>query len=133
MKLDPVATAELRAAYFAGGSWETDLIEFARLLGPRVKTGVISKAWPNARTAIRDYVNDSMFDDLIFSAEVGLAKPDRRIFDLALDRLGVNPDETIFIDDGLANVEAAKSIGMIGLRFEQTTQIIEQINFYLQQ
>ena len=78
--LDDLTALQLRAAYFAGGTWDTDLIDFARSLRSRVKTGVISNAWPNARTSIREYVNETMFDDLIFSAEVGLAKPDRRIF-----------------------------------------------------
>jgi putative hydrolase of the HAD superfamily len=131
--LDQVTATRLRAEYFAGGYWETGLLDFARSLRSRVKTGIISNGWPKARAALVDYVNDSAFDDIVFSAEVGLAKPDRRIFDLALDRLGVKPGEAVFVDDVLANVEAAKSIGMIGLRFEQTMQVIDQINFYLQQ
>jgi putative hydrolase of the HAD superfamily len=72
-------------------------------------------------------VNDTQFDDLIFSAEVGFAKPDRRIFDRALDRLRVQPAEAIFIDDVQGNVEAAQAIGMAGIRFVSTEQTIKDI------
>jgi len=94
-------------------------------------TGIINNAWPDAREAIKDHVNGTQFDDLIFSAEVGLAKPDRRIYELALDRLGVQRVEAIFIDDVQGNVEAAQAIGMAGIRFESTEQTIMMIEQYL--
>jgi putative hydrolase of the HAD superfamily len=118
--------------FWSGGVWNTELIDFARSLRPCCKTGIVSNAWPGTREAIAEYVNATDFDAILFSAEVGLAKPDRRIFDLALDRLGVEPGEAMFVDDVLANVEAAKSIGMIGVRFEHTPQVIEEITSYLQ-
>jgi putative hydrolase of the HAD superfamily len=72
-----------------------------------------------------------MFDDMLFSAEVGLAKPDRRIYELALDRLQARPAEAIFIDDVQENVEAAQAIGMAGIRFQSTAQTLAEIERYL--
>jgi epoxide hydrolase-like predicted phosphatase len=126
-ELNPIDTAALRGDFFSGSVWNVQLIEYARSLRMRYTAGIISNAWPDAREAIKAHVNDTQFDDLIFSAEVGLAKPDRRIFDLALDRLRVQPAEAIFIDDVQGNIEAAQAIGMAGIRFVSTEQTIMDI------
>ena len=59
---------------------------------------------------------DELFDAVIDSSEVGVRKPDPRIFHLALDALGgVPPDEAVLVDDALGNIAAARSIGMHGI------------------
>jgi FMN phosphatase YigB (HAD superfamily) len=57
------------------------------------------------------------FQGWILSHEVGAAKPDRRIFELALGRAGVAAHEALFVDDSLENVEAARAIGMDAFQF----------------
>ena len=52
------------------------------------------------------------FRDIVVSGEVKLLKPDPAIYFLALDRFGLRPDETLFVDDRAINVEAAAAIGM---------------------
>jgi len=130
--LDPVVTAALEEDYFSGAEWNVPLIEYARLLRARYKTGILSNTWPDARQAVQAWVNEQAFDELIFSAEVGLVKPDRRIYELALERLQVQPVEAIFIDDIPRNVEAAQAIGIAGIRFETTEQTITMIEQHLQ-
>ena len=130
-ELNPIDLAALRGDYFSGSVWNDQLIDYARSLRAHYRTGIISNAWPEAREAVKPWVNGNAFDDLIFSAEVGLAKPDRRIFDLALDRLRVQPGEAIFIDDMPGNVEAAQAIGMVGIHFVNTGQSIEEIEQHL--
>jgi putative hydrolase of the HAD superfamily len=56
-------------------------------------------------------------DDLVSSARVGVAKPDRRIYEIAADRAGADPARCLFIDDRAANVEAARALGMTGLHY----------------
>jgi putative hydrolase of the HAD superfamily len=80
---------------------------------------------------VQQHVNNTVFDVIVFSAEVGLAKPDRRIYQLALDRLRVQSAEAIFIDDVQENVEAAQAIGMAAIRFENTEQTMTKIERYL--
>ncbi len=132
-ELTPIDLAALRGDFFSGSVWNDRLIGYARSLRANYTTGVISNAWPDARAAVQPWVNEEAFDDLIFSAEVGLAKPDRRIYALALDRLHVNPAEAIFIDDVQENVAAAQAIGMAGIRFENTEQTIVEIERYLKE
>jgi FMN phosphatase YigB (HAD superfamily) len=130
-QLNPIDLAALRGDFFSGSVWNERLIDYARSLRSRYTTGVISNAWPNARADVKRWVNGDTFDDLIFSAEVGLAKPDRRIFELAVDRLQVQPAEAIFIDDVQQNVEAAQAIGLAAIRFLNSDQTINDIEQYL--
>jgi len=56
-------------------------------------------------------------DHVISSARVGIAKPDRRIYDIAVDRAGVAADRCLFVDDTLENVEAAIALGMRAVHY----------------
>jgi len=58
-----------------------------------------------------------LFDDIVCSAEVGLAKPDPAVFRLACERLGLAPAECVFVDDYEVNVDAAREVGMRALLF----------------
>lgn len=78
-----------------------------------IKIGLIS----NADLIDQKYWNSSVlnpfFDDAVFSCDVGLLKPDPEIFKLALNRMGVLPEESIFVGDGGSNeLAGAKSVGM---------------------
>lgn len=66
---------------------------------------------PFARVLESRHAFLSWFDGGIFSGDVGLAKPDPAIFGLAESRHGLRPESTLFIDDHLANVEAARARG----------------------
>ncbi|MGP3912077.1 HAD-IA family hydrolase [Nonomuraea sp. NBC_00507] len=56
-------------------------------------------------------------DDLVSSARVGVAKPDRRIYEIAAERAGVAAERCLFVDDRLPNVEAARALGMTGVHY----------------
>lgn len=64
----------------------------------------------------------SIFDEVILSCDVGLRKPDSAIFELTANKLGVNPDECVMIDDVLENVDASERVGMDGILFGTTNQ-----------
>lgn len=55
---------------------------------------------------------DDLFEAIVDSSEVGMRKPDPRIFEMTLDQLGVGPDEAVFLDDAPGNVAAARALGM---------------------
>ncbi|MEV0620770.1 HAD-IA family hydrolase [Nonomuraea sp. NPDC050404] len=58
-------------------------------------------------------------DDVVSSARVGVAKPDRRIYEIAAERAGVAPERCLFVDDRLPNVEAARTLGMTGVHYQK--------------
>ena len=57
------------------------------------------------------------FDGLLVSGEEGIAKPDPAIFRLLLDRFGLDPAATFFVDDSEANVATARELGIDAVRF----------------
>ena len=59
----------------------------------------------------------SWFREIVVSGEVGLVKPDPAIFRLTLARCGLRAEDTVFIDDALPNVEAARSLGLDAIAF----------------
>jgi putative hydrolase of the HAD superfamily len=62
------------------------------------------------------------FDDGIFSGRVGLMKPNAPIFELAVQRFGLVPAHTVFIDDHAGNIEAARTLGWQGVQFQSAAQ-----------
>jgi putative hydrolase of the HAD superfamily len=65
----------------------------------------------------------SRFDVLVWSYQLGVAKPAPAIYRYALERLGTRPEETLFIDDKLENVNAASAIGMRGMIFSDVEKL----------
>ena len=67
------------------------------------------------------------FEAIVISGEERLIKPDPRIFWLLIDRHGLVPNETVFIDDHEPNVEAARSVGLVGIRFVDSGRLRDDL------
>ena len=61
-----------------------------------------------------------------------MAKPDGRIFALALARLDVRPEEVVFVDDFVRNIEAARAFGMQAVHFRSTQQAVAEVQACIQ-
>ena len=70
---------------------------------------------------------DEIFEHVVDSGFVGARKPDPEIFQIVLDRLGVRPEQALFIDDFEINVTGAREVGMRAVRFETTEQAIADL------
>ncbi len=68
-----------------------------------------------------------LFSDVVASCEVGMVKPNKEIYELALKNLGVIPQESIFIDDKIANIRAAEKIGFKTMLARNPQQIIDDL------
>lgn len=114
---------DFQAAFWGGDRLDTELVDLLRTLRGRYTTALLSNAWDNLRQVLTDHwrIADA-FDELIISAEVGLAKPDPRIYRLALERLAVLPHEAVFVDDVQENIAAAQAVGLLGIRFTSSRQ-----------
>lgn len=66
-----------------------------------------------------------LMEDMVISGVEKVMKPDRRIFELALNRFGVQAEESVFIDDNPANVKAACEVGINGILFEDSSVIYD--------
>jgi putative hydrolase of the HAD superfamily len=74
---------------------------------------------------------DEIFDVVVDSAFVGARKPEPRIYEITLERLGSAAEDTLFIDDVEINCEGARRLGMQAIRFRSTDQTIEAIEAVL--
>ena len=117
----------IRQEFFAGDVIDLELINFIRSLRPLRKTGVISNAWPDMRQYVTAQRFDDAFDELVISAEVGIMKPEPRIYELALEKLGVTASEAVFVDDTPPNVEGARSLGMHTVLFKDPARAIRDL------
>lgn len=82
-------------------------------------TALLSNSGPEVMARVRaDHPLEARFDAVVISCEVGLAKPDPRVFQLCLERLGLSAGEALFVDDRVDNVEGAARVGLATLHFE---------------
>jgi epoxide hydrolase-like predicted phosphatase len=110
------------------GELNTEMARYFQRLRPRYRTAILSNAAAGGRRQEQArYGFDEMADLLVYSYEVGMEKPDRRIYLLTCQRLGVHPGEAVFLDDVEANVVAAREVGMRAVLFQTTAQAIADV------
>lgn len=111
------------------GTLNVELTEYFRGLRPAYKTGIISNSFVGAREREQElYGLGDITDDIVYSHETGMSKPDPRIYLLACERLGVSPEETVFLDDSEAMVDGARAVGIQAILFQDNAQAIADIN-----
>jgi epoxide hydrolase-like predicted phosphatase len=114
------------------GTLNGELDAYFRSLRPRYQTAIISNSFVGAREREQErYRFEDACDFIIYSHEAGLEKPDPRIFELTCERLRVQPNEMIFLDDHEPHVVAARRIGIHGIVFRTTAQAITDIEALL--
>ncbi len=128
--LSEAQVADLMADYWRWyvGSPDQTLVDwFAGVRGRGLKAGILSNSGPGAREAERHWGFEAMTDDIVYSHEVGLAKPDPAVYALVAARLGVEGSEIVFLDDVAANVEAARAAGWHAVLHEDTARSIAEL------
>ena len=124
LNYSPAQFQSLLDEFFGCDVLDLEFMDYIRQLHQAYKTGLLSNAWDDLRQVIaQKWHFEDAFDDMVISAEVGMAKPDRRIFDLAVQRLGVEAYQAIFVDDMQRNVDAANLAGLWGVRFQTLDQV----------
>ena len=132
---DRLGLAERQVAEFMADLWReylgtanTELIEYARGLRPRYRTGILSNSFVGAREREQAaYGFEDLVDEIVYSHEAGVSKPDRRIYALVCSRLNVRHDETVFLDDTAVCVAGAREAGIHAVRYRGNAQAIAEI------
>jgi epoxide hydrolase-like predicted phosphatase len=116
---DPFRVFELMSG--SHGARDAVIDRTRRLRAAGIRTALVTNNVSEFRERWRQLVPvDELFELVVDSSEVGIRKPDPRIFELALERLGgIAPERTIFLDDWEGNVEAARRLGIRGLRVDE--------------
>ena len=111
-----------------GGAIEETVAILARLREAGVPLYALSnwsaEKFPIAR---RRFEFLAWFAGIVVSGEIGMKKPDPRIFQHLTDRFALTPQATLFIDDSAVNVEAARALGFEALRFETPARLASDL------
>ena len=73
------------------------------------------------------YLFPSLVNGAVYSFDVGVRKPEKEIYEIAMQRANANPQECLFIDDLLENIQAAKQIGIEGIHFISSGQLKQEL------
>jgi epoxide hydrolase-like predicted phosphatase len=105
------------------GTLNTELASYFGGLRPRYRTALLSNSFVGAREREQErYGFGDITDLIVYSHEAGMAKPDPRIYRLTSERLGVRPEQVVFLDDRPDFVDGALETGMRAILYEDNDQ-----------
>ena len=119
--------------FFLGDKVDEEIVNYIRSLRPRYQTVLLSNAWDNLREIITTkWKIADAFDEIFASAEMGLAKPDPKIYEMVIEKLGIAPEEIVFIDDFIENIESARKLGIHGIHFQEPDVAMDELKTLLE-
>src|SRR4051794_37277628 len=122
--------AEMWDAYC--GELDVEMRDFVATLRPGLKTAILSNSADGARREEqRRYDFENLVDGIVYSHEVGIAKPDPAVFRLTEQLLGVRPEAIVFVDDHEGHADAARTHGWHAVLHKETRQTIAEVNALL--
>jgi len=89
-----------------------DALDTIPRLAKSYKLAIVSDAWPSLEDVYTHAGMRGYFSAFILSSQIGVNKPDPFIYHAALDALGVNPQEALFVDDNPQNCDGARQLGI---------------------
>ncbi|HEY7276718.1 MAG TPA: HAD-IA family hydrolase [Trebonia sp.] len=110
------------------GTANTELIAYVRRLRPRYRTGIVSNSFVGAREREQAaYGFENLVDEIVYSHECGMSKPDPGIYALACERLRTEPTRMVFLDDYGPCVTGAREAGIHAVLYRDNAQAIKDI------
>jgi len=101
-----------------------ETLDIARSLSGRYRTAILSNdSKEMSEIRRRKFGFDDTFSPIVISGHVGVKKPDVRIYNALIEKLGIPAEECLFIDNRLENVKAAQSVGIRTILFESAGQL----------
>ncbi len=128
--IDADKQADFVSRLFEGRDWiNPDMARLMRELKPRYRLAVLSNTFdPEMEVRITDQHGlKEIFDVVVSSAAVGLAKPEAEIYTLTLERLSIAPGEGLFVDDMPRNTQAAEALGIPSIVFTTPTELRREL------
>jgi putative hydrolase of the HAD superfamily len=111
---------------FGGMRPDRDM-EMAVVMAKRqgIRTGLISNSWGSGRYELDRFPD--LFDGWVISGEEGIRKPDPAIYVLGAERIGLPPEEIVFVDDLRGNLKPARELGMATVHHVRAEETIAQL------
>lgn len=111
------------------GELNTEMLEYAARLRPRYRVGILSNSRDGARREEElRYGFSQVFDPIVYSDEIGVAKPDPRAYLLACEQMQLAPHEVVFLDDVPFCVEGASAAGLVAVLHQDSSSSIATLN-----
>lgn len=88
-----------------------DVVKYAHSLKNRCKIAILSNLLPFDYTRINDQYDLNKFDNVYLSFEIGMCKPNGKVYEYVLNDLKIEPENILFIDDDINNILMAKNYG----------------------
>jgi len=126
------AMNEFGDEFWGGDRMDAMLVDFIRNLRGTYTTALLSNAWDDLRPLLinRWKIADA-FEHIFISAEMGLAKPDPKIYQVVESELKKDPSELVFVDDFIENVQAARKQGWNAVHFHSREGALAELAEYL--
>lgn len=115
---------EINRQFFGGDRVDFSLIALIQRLRPTYTTALLSNTWNvHLENTLRESLKiTDTFDVIISSAAEEIAKPDPRIYQIALEKVKSQPEEAVLVDDNVDNIEGAAALGIRTIRFTSADQ-----------
>lgn len=125
----PEAVEAFSRRYHADEAINEDVLDLIRRLRAQghYKLAVLSNAPSGLGQWLADWGILDLFDVVFCSGDEGVIKPDPAAFEITLERLGVAPEEAVFIDDTARHVEAARKLGVHGILFTTAEALTDEL------
>ena len=91
------------------------------------KLGFLVNTPPKLLEYLKQEIPLILFDEVVFSCEAGLIKPDQRIYKIMVKKLGIKTRECLFIDDSQENIKAAEELGMQTIKFKDYSNLEKEL------
>ncbi|WP_205695804.1 HAD family phosphatase [Conexibacter sp. SYSU D00693] len=92
-----------------------------------IRTGILSNSWGPAGASYDLALFDELFDVRVISGEEGVRKPEQRIYDLAVERMGMPASELVFVDDLPGNLKPARAMGVHTIAHREAAATIAEL------
>jgi epoxide hydrolase-like predicted phosphatase len=125
----PVPAEGLLTRMFAASVIQAEMLDLVReLRAGGLRTALLSNSWGGKADGYPQDLLTELFDVAVISGQVGMRKPEERIFRLAADQLGLQPEQCVFVDDVEGNITAAKALGFAVVHHQDPISTREQLN-----
>jgi glucose-1-phosphatase len=135
LSLSPDELENFKLNFWEADRVDQELLAFLESQQGMYITALLSNAWSNARLALAEQfgiIEGKTVDHILISAELGVAKPDQRIFRILADTIKCHYDQILFVDDFIENIQAANELGIQTIHYLPEMDLIAHIQSILE-
>lgn len=130
-ELSGYASQDIKAVTKTHHVKNDQLVDYIRTLKPNYKIGLLSNIGRGVFDSLFSASQQAeLFDTVVLSSDVGMAKPSTAIYELTAHQLGVPPKSCIMIDDMQSNIDGAQVVGMKGVVYTSNKQLKSDLEKY---